>query len=1617
MKWRKALSLTLAMSMIAGPMAGAVPKTAEAAEERATEQGSNVNQNYVQPWSNGTIPKLSAKKTLNVGFNRFTHKEWTGQEYEDVDGVAVKGAEVYGINREEDSSLATGSVVYDSVEKAINGAVNYQKEDSDYVQFLTGEEENNWSLVVLQNQDLAMGEDYKNFYQIDYKETAEGWKSKLQLPCSWTRQGFDFSIYTNWRQPWQTQYDKKVTVPEAPVVYNPVGLYRKIFTVNDEMRAADGRIYLSFQGVESAYYVYVNGKEVGYSEDSYSPHSFDITDYLNEEGKNLLAVKVHKFCDGTWMEDQDMFYDGGIFRDVYLYSAPLVHIQDYTVVTDLDENYENAELQLKVTMANSSTEEVSGYKVDAKLYDAEGNVFVNDITLDPGTIPAAKSGEDGKAEAFTSKMVYNPELWSAETPNLYTMVLSVYDSNTGAYLGSTSQQLGFREIEFVSSQVDENGERITEDSEYTPITINGKPILLKGTNRHDTDPVYGKHVPKETMEKDIFLMKEYNLNALRTSHYSNDEYLYYLCDKYGIYMMGETNLESHYLNIFGNQAGQAKFKKLAMDRTITAFKRLKNRTAIVMWSTGNENHNSKKASYADGTFYQLTMFFKENDPTRPIHAESSRDANGVDMGSNMYPSISEVQDWAKRDMPYVLCEYEHAHGNAIGYMDEYWDAIRSSDNMLGGFIWDWVDQARLLDIPEDGYDYYSEEFAHTTLYKDESKGKFFAYGGDSGESPNDGTFCVNGLVSPDRDVQPELYEVKYQYQSFWFTATDKQLQRGKVEVYNENNFLDMDNYDVTWTLKEDDKVIGSGVVTENVAPRERKDLYIPYREVMPADKKDGAEYYLEFSVTMKEGTDWAEAGHEVAYEQFALPVMVEQAARPAVNTNVTVDENGEDAILVSGTGFSFEIDKATGTLKNYVYKEETLMKNGPVPNYWRATRDNNDASYHDKNWRKVVENITAKEISVGTNEAGQKVITVDLSSEAQPDLIQQMVYTVDGSGAVTVEMTMDASKTTLNAKKYIMRVGTQMELPEGYENLEWYGAGPVESFSDRIEFARIGRYASTVSEMFYPFVFTQDTGNLVNTKWMTVTNPENKNALAVTTPDSVEVSALHFTAEDLEAAGHPYELAPRKETIVSVNYGSTGAGCESWGAGMLDKYGLKRDQVYNYQYTLIPYKTGENVDVMDITRGYRTVASVSDEITKTAKAEMLKMVYDAYAALNTDGYTEASAAALKEALAAGAEIIENENAKEVEIEAAIAEIMSAASALKADTTDLEETIKAAQAAADAAQEVADAAQAAADAAQAEAEANKAAADAAKKLAETAQDAADAAKLQAAAAVKAAVKATKASMLKMICDTYTAIDKAAYTKESAEALEKALAAGKAVQANTASTEAQIEAAIQEIMNAAAALKMDTTDLKTAIDAANAAVEAAQKVAEEAKKEAANNKFAAETAQKAAEAAQKAAEEAKEKYEEQSKVTVEQQEELAKLTAQAEEAKKAAEAAQKAAEEAKKAAEELKAEAESDRAKAAFTSSKVTVKSVKSSKKKQMKVTWKAVAGAEGYVVEYATNAGFKKAKKATVNAAALQKNIKGLKSKKKSYVRVRAFATMGGEKVYTNYSTKKKVTVK
>ena len=1078
---------------------------------------------------------------------KFTHQEWTGKN----------GAEdVFAVNREEASA---NPVPYQDTDSAVNAVWDYNaREQSDYFQLLTGKGQN-WELNVVQNAEKAQPFINGGFMNSNYSASPwDGWKT-VSLPDSWTSQGFDFPIYCNIQMPWQNKYDNYVTVPNAPTNYNPVGLYRKKFTVDEKMLNGGRRVSIQFDGVESAYYVYVNGKEVGYSEDTFSPHRFDITDYL-VDGENTLAVEVHKFCDGTWFEDQDMIYDGGIFRDVFLVSTPNVRISDYTVRTELDDTYTNAELQMKVDVSNITGTEKNDWKIKVEAYDENGKNILSDETYD---VPSVKRWS--QESVFIYAKATAPKLWSAEDPNLYALVIKLIDGS-GKTAEVLSSQLGFREIGFTATKVD-NSYNVTTKS-WKPITINGKRLLLKGVNRHDTDPFHGKAVPQETMYEDIRLMQKNNINAIRTSHYSNDSYLYWLCNKYGMYVMGETNMEAHAL--MENDDGKALFYELAMDRTNTAFQRLKNNPSIVAWSIGNEMAYTSDPNAAGGMFRDMIWFFKKNDPTRPVHSEGQGSSMGVDMGSNMYPYTQWMGGNAGNGkIPYVMCEYDHAMGNSVGALKEYWDIVRSSDNMMGGFIWDWVDQSRAVPLENvgGGWDYYSEPYALKNLYSELSKGKFFGYGGDWGDRPNDNSFCENGLVSPDRTEQPEVAEVKYQYQSFWFSADSSQLSKHQVSVYNENNFLDLSDFDVNWSLLKNGVAIDEGTISASVPPLSKGTIDIPFS--VPETCLSGDEFILDISVTANKAVRTIVKGDIVAYAQIPLSSSGIPVKYDHGSGSISVKDSGS-GYTVSGDNFKFNISKNNGLIENYVYNGETLIQNGPAPNFYRGLVENDGGNARngafDAKWEKAAEKINVRSIDVDDS-GTQKKITSHLTLPNAGDTAVDMTYTVSPDGSVKVDISVDATQSGLGN---FIRVGSIMKLPEGAEDVTWYGNGPVETFNDRKTNGRQGIWCNTVSSMFYPYMKADDTGNLTDVKWISVKDSSKKNSVLISAEGNVEASALHFTPSDFNSADHVYKLRPRSETMLSVDYGSMGTGSATCGQDTLDKYRLPSNKVYNWSYTILP---------------------------------------------------------------------------------------------------------------------------------------------------------------------------------------------------------------------------------------------------------------------------------------------------------------------------------------------------------------------------------------------------------------------------------------------------------------
>ena len=1367
----------------------------------------------------------------------FTNDEWKGTDFEAEDGTTKNNVDVFEVNREDAS---TSVIPYHDDASAQNSVWDYNgREQSNYMQMLTGEgEDKTWQLNVVTNPaEAAEFEGENGFTNKDFSNPA--WKD-VSLPCSWTMQGFDFSIYTNQTMPFMTKYGDSTSpnlAPAAPTNYNPVGMYRKTFDLKEGMLDTNRRVYINFQGVESAYYVYVNGHEVGYTEDTFSPHKFDITDYL-QEGENFLAVKVLKYSDAIWMEDQDMIYDGGIFRDVFLTSAPLAQISDYKVFTDLDDNYEDALLTVNMDVRNLSSSNLKNWTVDLAVYDTEGK----NILEGTNTERLVHADAESQNQVKVSTVVKKPKLWSAEHPDLYALVLHLKDAD-GNVIETLSTQLGFREIGFTRAETDEEG--WTTTSKFTPVTINGERLFLKGADRHDSDPVYGKATPQKTVEEDLKLMKQYNLNAIRTAHYSNDDYLYWLANRWGVYILAETNVECHafmgdgrFSNSYNGIASdyKARFRDMILDRETTAYERLKNNPSVVIWSLGNETARPYKLDDGDYVFRDAMQFFKDEDYSRPVLFESFGPNMGGDIHGEQYTGVEGAASYGGSGrLPYLLTEFVHSMGNSTGHISEYMDVMRKYDNMVGCFIWDWVDQSRykslsdmsagwdyadqahgikadatgdktdihtgldsadtlnggnafsgklifeqsdivdealsgadkaftlevnvkpssvsndnvfitkgdsqfalktnksgqieffvydtywrsvVWEIPEnwvnewhhlaatydkgtvklyidgeqygdtkstgnvtianssyklgvgaqtqvdravdgsisvariynralsqdelkgqmsatpaigkddesvvlwvdydegltpkpvEAWDYYSTEDAHTNLYPEEAKGKFLAYGGDWGDRPNDNSFCANGVVSADRDPQPELNEVKFQYQNVWFSATPEQVASKTINVYNENSFANLNEYDLVWEVLEDGIVKKSGTIPAiDLGGDANGTLLVPYE--MP-ELKDGCEYLLNVKANLKSDKEWAKAGHELAYAQFVIPTDHKQATYTAKGDAVTVTD-GEDAFAVAGKNadgkaFSFNINKSTGQLVDYTFDGEKLIKEGPKPNFWRCLTENDERegdSYFDHDWANAVSAINAE--VTASEEAGKQVITANLTLPNADNAKFDIIYTIESDGAVSMKMKVDATGTSMG--RYIL-VGSNMILPEGYENVSWYAYGPDETLLDRMTSARATVFEKTVSENFYPYIKVDDTGTMPGTRWMRLSSDNTATDVMVIAKDTVQTSALHFLPDQMNAANHPYELTPMADTVVGINYGSKGTGGATCGSGTRGAY-LLDNKVYEWEFTLAPVAKNQE-DASEIFHAYHEAEIVKAEGTADAAADAVKAKLDAF---------------------------------------------------------------------------------------------------------------------------------------------------------------------------------------------------------------------------------------------------------------------------------------------------------------------------------------------------------------------------------------------------------------------
>jgi len=957
----------------------------------------------------------------------------------------------------------------------------------------------------------------QDFYNPDFDDST--W-DEIPVPSNWQLQGYGVPIYTNIPYPFG-----KADPPRIPHDNNPVGSYRLRFQAPSEWLGQN--VFLHFAGVESAFYVWVNGKKVGYSQGSRTPAEFDITPYLGE-GENLLAVEVYRWSDGSYLEDQDFWHLSGIFRDVYLYATEDLHLQDFWVVTDLDKDHKDAVLKLEVTVRNLSDELQTG-QVEAVLLDSEGEAAAEFL---------AKETEISSWEETVlifEHMVKSPKKWSAETPFLYTLLMTLKDHD-GQVVEVVPWKVGFREVEIIDGQ----------------LLVNGVPILIKGVNRHEHDPDTGHVISEKSMIEDILLMKRFNINAVRTSHYPNHPRWYELCDQYGLYLIDEANIESHGIGYHPDRtlANKPEWKKAHLDRTIRMVERDKNHASVIIWSLGNEA--------GDGINTEATAaWIHGRDPTRPVHYERAEGRPHVDIISPMYDRPERVEEYGKKDLdrPYILCEYAHAMGNSVGNLWDYWNLIYEYKHLQGGFIWDWVDQGLRKKIPEE---YLPDRLTGRDF--------FWAYGGDFGppETPSDGNFCMNGLVSPDRIPHPGLYEVKKVYQ--YVQVKPVAFEERKIEIVNQYDFLDLGFLQGFWALREDDRVIENGRIDKlEAGPGESQGVEIPFGK---PELKPGAEYWLEVSFRLSEETPWAPAGHEAAWEQFQIPWDVPEFPSAPLSSLPAIDMVQSDStITLIGRDFSLIFDKMLGTITSWRFKGREFFESGPMPNFWRVPVDNDRgnrmpercAVWKHAGWKREITEVSHEQI------ASQAIRISTRSLLSANRSLYESDFTVLGNGDIIIENRFLPE----GELPELPRFGMQMFIPEGFDTLNWYGRGPHETHWDRKTGARIGIFQGTVDEQFVDYSRPQENGNKTDVRWAVLKNKDGFGLMVVGQP-LLSVSARHYTDDDMEMAEHSYEMTRLPYIIFNCDYKQMGVGGDnSWGARPHDWCTLK-SQPYSYRFILKP---------------------------------------------------------------------------------------------------------------------------------------------------------------------------------------------------------------------------------------------------------------------------------------------------------------------------------------------------------------------------------------------------------------------------------------------------------------
>ncbi|MGZ2611823.1 glycoside hydrolase family 2 TIM barrel-domain containing protein [Bacteroides fragilis] len=1010
-----------------------------------------------------------------------------------------KNPEINAVNR---APMHTNYFAYSSSEEAAKA----DKENSSNFMTLNGIWKFNW----VKNADARP----TDFYRTDYND--KGW-GQMKVPGVWEMNGYGDPIYVNVGYAWRSQY--KNNPPYVPIENNHVGSYRKEIIIPAEWSGKE--IFAHFGSVTSNMYLWVNGKYVGYSEDSKLEAEFNLTKYL-KPGKNLIAFQVFRWCDGTYLEDQDFFRYSGVGRNCYLYSRNKKYIQDIRVTPDLDSNYTNGTLNVALNLNGSGTVELN--------------------LTDPAGKSVATAQVNGNGQKSVVMDVSNPEKWTAETPNLYTLTATLKNgSNT---LEVIPVKVGFRKIELKGGQ----------------ILVNGQPVLFKGADRHEMDPDGGYVVSRERMLQDILRMKQLNINAVRTCHYPDDNLWYDLCDQYGIYVVAEANIESHGMG-YGKEtlAKNPSYKKAHMERNQRNVQRGYNHPSIIFWSLGNE------AGYGPN-FEQCYTWIKNEDKTRAVQYEQAGTNEFTDIFCPMYYDYDACKKYSEGniDKPLIQCEYAHAMGNSQGGFKEYWDLIRKYPKYQGGFIWDFVDQSNHWKN-KDGIDIYG-------------------YGGDFNKyDASDNNFNDNGLISPDRRPNPHAHEVGYFYQSIWTTPGN--LSKGEIKVYNENFFRDLSAYYMEWQLLANGEVMQTGVVQDlNVAPQQTATLKLNLNTEKICPCK---ELLLNVTYKLKAAETLMPAGSTVAYDQLTIRPYTAKALelknQKASNLDIVVPvikDNDHNYLIVEGENFIIEFNKHNGYLSRYEADGMQLLNPGAqlTPNFWRAPTDNDYGAglqHRYAVWKNPGLKLTSLKQSI---ENEQAIVQAEYEMKAVKGKLF-LTYVINNEGAVKVTQKMEAGKEEKVSDMF--RFGMQMQMPENFNEVEYYGRGPVENYADRNHSTLIGKYRQTVAEQFYPYIRPQETGTKTDLRWWRVLNISG-NGLQFVGDAPFSASALNYSIESLDDGvqkdqRHSPEVAKAPFTNLCIDKVQMGLGCvNSWGTLPLEKYRVPY-QDYEFSFILTPVRHKVNM--------------------------------------------------------------------------------------------------------------------------------------------------------------------------------------------------------------------------------------------------------------------------------------------------------------------------------------------------------------------------------------------------------------------------------------------------------